>query len=636
MPGLNGYDRFGRIARQSWVDGALTTHSTDTTVPNIPPIVALAYGYDKMGNRTHMYDARPGASRENRDWEYAYDGLNRLIEARRGVRDGSWADGPGGERWSLDMLGNWGEFEKDLDGDGAFGGVNDSLQEREHNFANEITKITDYADPTNPATGDDLEFGYTDTGAMAEQEQLDVFRQIKVLAYTHDAWQRLVRVEFGVELRAEYEYNGLNWRVVKRADMQESPDGTLTQERVMLYDSRWRIVEEWIDDDLDENPGIDRIAQQIWGPRYVDDAILRRQSTNLGNDDPNTTWETLHYYLTDALFSPVALVTHTGALAERVSYTPYGVARHHWAHDVNGDGAVTTDSGDPTSDVSLANDALNETIADAGYNVDADVNRDGVVDSTDINAITAAAAAALPDGMVSDADAGGGGADSAVGHASTLADQIIGNSYASQLYLSTALGRSIQSVDALFIVSYYTHKYEIRTNRNGLQIGRNVGGSCVKDTHPTAAGSWCNQTCNESRDDLGGNHCETQWGPRCCVCTGNIQWRFPLSSQNERAKTIRCVEAHELDHLSRCGLEPPMSSACDECLSYRKEIDCIYDDEGPPGTPPNWFRIACNAFPRREDSGWSEYVDETWQNCLRYCNTCFIANPLIGVGGCSQ
>ncbi|TVQ31530.1 MAG: hypothetical protein EA376_09340 [Phycisphaeraceae bacterium] len=269
-------------------------------------------------------------------------------------------------------------------------------------------------------------------------------RSMQVLKYTHDAWQRLVKVEFGLDVRAEYEYNGLNWRVVKRADMQESPDGTLTQERVMLYDKNWRIVEEWIDDDLDENPGIDRIAQQVWGPRYVDDAILRRQSTNLGNDDPNTTWEAQHYYLTDALFSPVALVTHTGALAERVSYTPYGVARHHWAHDVNGDGAVTTNSGDPTSDVSLANDALNETIADAGYNVDADVNRDGVVNSTDVNAITAAAAAALPDGLVSDADAGGGGADSPLTLAGYVFNAETKKSLVRHRTLSHELGRWMQ------------------------------------------------------------------------------------------------------------------------------------------------------------------------------------------------
>lgn len=80
------------------------------------------------------------------------------------------------------MLGNWGEFEKDVNGDGAFGGANDSLQEREHNFANEITKITDYADPTDSGSGSDLDFDHTDTGAMQLQEQLDILRSVQALA----------------------------------------------------------------------------------------------------------------------------------------------------------------------------------------------------------------------------------------------------------------------------------------------------------------------------------------------------------------------------------------------------------------------------------------------------------------------
>jgi hypothetical protein len=45
---------------------------------------------------------------------------------------------------------------------------------------------------------------------------------------------------------------------------------------------------------------------------------------------------------TDAEFSTAAIVDHTAELAERITYSAYGEARHHWAADVDGDGAVTT------------------------------------------------------------------------------------------------------------------------------------------------------------------------------------------------------------------------------------------------------------------------------------------------------
>lgn len=35
--------------------------------------------------------------------------------------------------------------------------------------------------------------------------------------YTHDAWNRLVKVVVGTDDRAIYQYNGLNWRTIKQA-----------------------------------------------------------------------------------------------------------------------------------------------------------------------------------------------------------------------------------------------------------------------------------------------------------------------------------------------------------------------------------------------------------------------------------
>lgn len=82
--------------------------------------------------------------------------------------------------------------------------------------------------------------------------------------YTHDAWNRLVKVLVGSNTLLEQEFNGLKWRTAKQSD--------------------------------------------IYGD-YTDAS--------------EGTW----YHLTDAMLSNVALVTAAGTLAERVTYDPYGRAR---------------------------------------------------------------------------------------------------------------------------------------------------------------------------------------------------------------------------------------------------------------------------------------------------------------------
>jgi RHS repeat-associated protein len=62
---------------------------------------------------------------------------------------------------------------------------------------------------------------------------------------------------------------------------------------------------------------------------------------------------------------------------ERVSYSPYGVARHHWPGDVDGDGDQDN------FDRLAINGGLGTSIDDAGYIANADLNRDGEIDNAD-------------------------------------------------------------------------------------------------------------------------------------------------------------------------------------------------------------------------------------------------------------
>jgi hypothetical protein len=73
---------------------------------------------------------------------------------------------------------------------------------------------------------------------------------------------------------AEYEYNGLHWRTVRREDT--NADGTLDQKRVGTYSSSWQLVHEDVDDAYATSAGTDKRVQYFWGLRYIDDILMHR------------------------------------------------------------------------------------------------------------------------------------------------------------------------------------------------------------------------------------------------------------------------------------------------------------------------------------------------------------------------
>ncbi|MFN0134467.1 MAG: hypothetical protein ACKVW3_18290, partial [Phycisphaerales bacterium] len=168
-----------------------------------------------------------------------------------------------------DMLGNWVGVKKDLDGNGNYTGTGES-ESRTHNQANELGQRT-----IGSLT---LPFTYDPAGNVKVAQRTGATEDV----FTHDAWNRLVRQEVrlagggqGTTL-VEHEYNGLHWRVKKSVAGDGSYDPpTPDQDRVMYYSAAWQLLEERIDED--GAAGDDRIAQEVWGIRYIDDPILRRQ-----------------------------------------------------------------------------------------------------------------------------------------------------------------------------------------------------------------------------------------------------------------------------------------------------------------------------------------------------------------------
>jgi hypothetical protein len=101
------------------------------------------YGYDYAGNRTWRENVVAAANSKDYDYFYDYDGLDRLKNSQQGNLAGTWPNYTGisgtpgrEERWALDQLGNWEDFEVDTTGTTVLD------QQRTHNAVNEILTIS--------------------------------------------------------------------------------------------------------------------------------------------------------------------------------------------------------------------------------------------------------------------------------------------------------------------------------------------------------------------------------------------------------------------------------------------------------------------------------------------------------------
>ncbi len=429
-----GFDRFGRVLRHTWVDGDFTIHGSSSAVSNIPAIVERLYNYDEDSNRTASFDRRQGAQ-QNQSNKYTYDDLDRLTHATRGsgyelVTTFAFTADSGGENWSLDMLGNWDQIITDDTAPyGTFDDMGpnvDSFVKRDHDDAiNELTELdTDATDP-----GD---ISYDDAGNIDDHEFPDAdVDQDFLFRYTHDAWNRLVKVEYvdvdnvmqseTAETRGEYEYNGLHHRIKRRTDTDL--DGMLDQRRDMYYTADWQIIDEDVWDSWSSgSPGsIDRNINYLWGLRGIDDLVVRRTDTDGDGafDFVLAPAEEVDYYyhLDDVQGTTVAQLDEAAEVVERNSYTAYGVAQHHPKYDVDADG--DRDGSDRSIVSSLAGVRkfpVDPTlITEAGYRAEADLDRDGDVDTADLN---------LYDGLSSDSGINAGELSPVTGMTPT--DNILG------------------------------------------------------------------------------------------------------------------------------------------------------------------------------------------------------------------
>jgi len=281
----SGYDRFGRIARTLWEEGANT-------------LVESQYEHNRVGGITWRKDVKAhDDSVITQDNYYWYDGLQQVKQHERGdLTPGTGPPYTGidpttrqqQEIFHFDETGNW---LRDVSLDPSLD------QTRTHNKANEITSISPTSG-SNPA----VQPVYDKVGNMTTMPQPSDWES----GYdcTWDAWNRLVKIEDGATTVAEYRYDALIRRITQ--------SGTVGA-RKYYYNKQWRVIEE-----LDATSTVDR--EYVYNPadRWN---LIRRKYTK------TTTLDTTHYVLRDFL-DPVAIVNTSGEVEERYGYDAFGPVRY--------------------------------------------------------------------------------------------------------------------------------------------------------------------------------------------------------------------------------------------------------------------------------------------------------------------
>ena len=296
-----GLDRFGRVLNALWQYTGDSGSSSSGSGP--AALVDLHYGYDRASNRTHRQDLVARSYDQGYDELYEYDVLNRLQKFHRGrlTDDNRTIEAPQLQQgWVLDATGNWQNFTQNDQVDA----TKTLDQQRVSNRVNEITQIARTVGQMW------LTPQYNRTGNMTTIPKTE--EPTAGMAALYDAWNRLMQLD---NPSSNCTYDGLNRRITK---------ATAAEERHYYYSTAWQILEERREGSASSSSSssssgpsssVDRLY--VWGLRYIDDLILRDW---LLESSPQR-----HYALQDANWNVVALTDASGGVAERYSYTAYGV-----------------------------------------------------------------------------------------------------------------------------------------------------------------------------------------------------------------------------------------------------------------------------------------------------------------------
>lgn len=376
----NRLDRFNRQVHTAW-----------NRIGAPAPFVDVLEKLDANGNPVSHRDS---THRETFDLAHLYDELDRLVQTVRGDLkegdEGAFESVSASERRTLDHNGNWTTFDLDPAGLFEFNATGAFQSSATHGSMNELQS-------RNIDTNAD---GVADVIVSQAHDQLgNLVDDGERYRFTYDPMGRVVAVndrDTGLDI-ARYEYDGLGQRIGELID--ENQDGKLSDDswRRIVYDDASRRIETYVE----PAGGGSRLLEErfvyhaagLRGLRSstVPDAVAVRQRDLDGNGE----LDQLHYYCQNYRGDMLAVLDSDGAQVEQVRYSGFGRPFLIPAGDLTSDGAVL--NGGAGSDVHV----LSSLIATSTYDVRADINLDGQVNSMDLARLMLLVGAPGGDGRVS-------------------------------------------------------------------------------------------------------------------------------------------------------------------------------------------------------------------------------------------
>jgi len=184
-------------------------------------------------------------------------------------------------------------------------------------------------------------------------------------------------------------------------------------------------------------------VQYVWGGRYIDDIVLRREDRDMDGDYVPASGDIDRWYLTDVQFSVVGILDETAQIVERVNYDPYGNARHHRLGDLDGDG--DTDTAD--------RDILQANLGNFGAG---DLDRSGTVSTTDRSILNADFGSAIASGLISYASE-----DNQIGYDGYVFDRETMGSTVRHRHYDPVLGRWLERDPAGYVDGMNLYEYSM-------------------------------------------------------------------------------------------------------------------------------------------------------------------------------
>jgi RHS repeat-associated protein len=361
---FDALDNFNRPVRSRW-----NRERAANALTNELPFYDITVHWDDNSNVTGVTD---NVYTDFFNYDFENDGLNRLVDSKRGGGSGNSVTLPAieVESWGLSEIGVWDTHDLEFTGDNPpdYSDTGEFKAAGTFNSVNEMTALA--LDQDNDGNAD---VTYTRT----HNDRGDLTDDGENYKFVYDVLGRMVEIRNRItnDLLSQYKYNGLGYRSGERIDTDG--DGIIevgeNDWEYFIYDAQWRLIGVYQDSD-DVNP-TEVYVHHAAGLNaqtgsYRDHLVLRDHDTN-GDD----VLDELHYYCQNWRADVVAVLDTAGNMLEQARYTPYGVPILIPFADQRADGVL---------DFFDVNAFLTRFNA-SSYEVRADYNLDGQLDFVDVS-----------------------------------------------------------------------------------------------------------------------------------------------------------------------------------------------------------------------------------------------------------